>query len=325
SSPRKTSAFWLSYAAVCICTFVSALDIVILPRLSIPTSLPSIIKDFSASGTGASSWVGSSYTLASAALVPFTGNLANIFGRKPIMLISIVLFAIGSALAGSAHSMDWLIIARIVQGMGGGGMTGISSIIVADLVPLAERGAYQGFKTMMWTCASGIGPILGGALSEKATWRILFWINLGAPIGGTMIGAIAFAFLFVLLFLRVRTPAGGVWAKLATVDWLGNVLVITGTILTNISLTWAGVRYPWTDTHVLAPLITGIALMVVFVVYEKYVPQVPTMHWDVVTNRTALASLIATFLNGLTSISIICTVTSIYLVQPNANPALNSI
>ncbi|KAJ6476741.1 iron permease [Mycena vitilis] len=300
-SPRKTSAFWLSYAAVCICTFVSALDIARflltgIAQTSIPTSLPSIIKDFSASGTGASSWVGSSYTLASAALVPFTGNLANIFGRKPIMLISIVLFAIGSALAGSARSMDWLIIARIVQGMGGGGMTGISSIIVADLVPLAERGAYQGFKTMMWTCASGIGPILGGALSEKATWRILFWINLPAS---------AFAFLFVLFFLRVRTPAGGVWTKLATVDWLGNLLVITGTILTNISLTWAGVRYKWTDAHVLAPLITGLALMVGFVVYEKYVPQVPTMHWDVVTNRTALASLIATFLNGITSISII--------------------
>ncbi|KAF7333572.1 putative transporter C3H1.06c [Mycena sanguinolenta] len=260
-APRKNSSFWLSYAAVCICTFVSALDIVSFPgpdvvlvpyavllsETSIPTSLPSIIE--SLSGGTASSWVGSSYTLASAALVPFAGNLANIFGRRPIMLGSIVLFALGSSLSGGAQSMEWLIIARVVQGMGGGGMTGLSSIIVADLVPLAERGAYQGFKTM-----------------------------------------IAFAFLFVLFFLQVHTPSGDVWKKLILVDWLGNCLLIAGTISSNISLTWAGVRYAWTDVHVLAPLIGGIALTIAFVIYEKHVPAVPTMHWEVVTNRTALAS-----------------------------------
>ncbi|KAF7369378.1 Efflux pump FUS6 [Mycena venus] len=283
-SPRKGSAFWLSYAAVCICTFVSALDIT-----SIPTSLPSIIK--SLSGTAASSWVGSSYTLASAAMIPFTGNLANIFGRRPIMLGSIMLFALGSALAAGAQSMEWLIVARTVQGMGGGGMTGMSSIIVADLVPLAERGAYDGFKTMMWACASG-----GGALSEWASWRWLFYINLPAS---------AFAFFFTFVFLQVRTPEGDMQSKLALVDWVGNFLLIAGAILSNISLTWAGVRYAWSDVHVLAPLMTALALMFAFVIYEKYFPTVPTMPWDVVTNRTALLSLIATFLNGITSISII--------------------
>ncbi|KAJ7843717.1 iron permease [Mycena leptocephala] len=288
-SPRKGSAFWLSYAAVCICTFVSALDIT-----SIPTSLPSIIESFS--GSAASSWVGSGYTLASAALIPFTGNLANIFGRRPIMLGSIILFAIGSALAGSAQSMEWLIVARVVQGMGGGGMSGLSSIIVADLVPLSERGAYQGFKTMMWACAAGIGPIIGGALSEKASWRYLFYINIPAS---------AFAFLVVLIFLQVRTPAGDVWSKLGSVDWFGNALIIAGTVLSNIGLTWAGVSYAWSDARVLTPLIVGFTLMVAFVIYEKYVPRVPTMPWEVVTNRTALASLIATFFNGITSISII--------------------
>ncbi|KAJ7831657.1 major facilitator superfamily domain-containing protein [Mycena leptocephala] len=294
-SPRKGSAFWLSYAAVCICTFVSALDIT-----SIPTSLPSIIESFS--GSAASSWVGSGYTLASAALIPFTGNLANIFGRRPIMLGSIILFAIGSALAGSAQSMEWLIVARVVQGMGGGGMSGLSSIIVADLVPLSERGAYQGFKTMMWACAAGIGPIIGGALSEKASWRYLFYINIPAS---------AFAFLVVLIFLQVRTPAGDVWSKLGSVDWFGNALIIAGTVLSNIGLTWAGVSYAWSDARVLTPLIVGFTLMVAFVIYEKYVPRVPTMPWEVVTNRTALASLIATFFNGITSISIICTPISI--------------
>ncbi|KAJ7836921.1 iron permease [Mycena olivaceomarginata] len=288
-SSRKGSAFWLSYAAVCICTFVSALDVT-----SIPTALPSIID--SLSGSAASAWVGSSYTLASSALAPLTGNLANIFGRRPVMLGSILLFALGSALAGTAQSMEWLIVARTLQGMGGGGMNGLSSIIVADIVPLAERGAYQGFEKMMWASASGIGPILGGVLSEKVSWRWLFYINLPAS---------AFAFVFVLFFLRVHTPSGNVWSKLTIVDWFGNFLLIIGTILTNISLTWAGVHYAWIDIRVLAPLISGLALMVAFVIYEKYIPTMPTMHWDVVSNRTALASLVATFFSGITSISIL--------------------
>ncbi|KAJ7021879.1 major facilitator superfamily domain-containing protein [Mycena alexandri] len=289
SRTRKSSAFWLSYAAVCLCTFVSALDIT-----AIPTALPSMIKDLS--GSAASSWVGSAYTLSSAALIPFTGNLANIFGRRPIILGSIIIFALGSVLAGTAQSMEWLIAARVVQGMGGGGMAGLSSIIVADLVPLSERGAYQGFKTMIFACAAGIGPVLGGALSEKYSWRVIFWIN--AP-------ASAFAFLFVFVFLQVRAPAGDIWGKLVLVDWVGNALIIASTLLGNIALTWAGVRYAWSDIRVLAPLILSLTLMVVFVVYEKFIPRVPTMHWDVVSNRTALASLVATCFNGITSISII--------------------
>ncbi|KAJ7764695.1 major facilitator superfamily domain-containing protein [Mycena metata] len=286
---RKSSAFWLSYAAVCLCTFVAALDIT-----AIPTALPSMIKDLS--GSAASSWVGSAYTLSSAALIPFTGNLANIFGRRPIILGSIILFALGSVLVGTAQSMEWLIAARVVQGMGGGGMAGLSSIIVADLVPLSERGAYQGFKTMMFACAAGIGPVLGGALSEKYTWRIIFWIN--AP-------ASAFAFAFVFLFLQVRAPAGNIWGKLVLVDWVGNALIIASTILGNIGLTWAGVRYAWSDIRVLAPLVLSLTLMVAFVAYEKFIPRVPTMHWDIVSNRTALASLVATCFSGITSISII--------------------
>ncbi|KAJ7123628.1 hypothetical protein C8R44DRAFT_875811 [Mycena epipterygia] len=167
-----------------------------------------------------------------------------------------------------------------------------------DEAIVASNSVVWGFKTMIWTCASGFGPILGGALSEKASWRWLFYINAPGP-------ASASAFIFVLFFLQMRTPEGNVWSKLALVDWLGNVLIITGTVLSNLSLTWAGVRYAWSDARVLAPLIAGLALMVAFVVYEKYVPRVPTMPWEAVTDRTALASLIATFLNGITSMSII--------------------
>ncbi|KAJ7776587.1 iron permease [Mycena maculata] len=272
-SSRMGSAFWLSYIAT-----------------AIPSSLPSIVKEFS--GTADSSWMGSSYTPASAALVPFTGNLANIFGRRPIILGSVLLSAIGSSLAGSAQSMESLIIARTVQGMGGGGMTSLSSIIVVDLVSLVERGAYQGFKTMTWKCAMGIGPVLGGALSEKASWRWLFYINIPAS---------GFAFFFVLFLLQVRTPEGNVWSKLASVDWFGNVL--------------ASVCFTWSDARVLAPLIAGLTLMVVFVMYEKYV----------VTNPTALASLVATFFNGIANISILYFLPLFFLSVFLASPLQSAI
>ncbi|KAJ7857215.1 MFS multidrug transporter [Mycena leptocephala] len=275
-SPRKGSAFWLSYAACalhlcirarhrnqCISPVVTADT---RPRLRFPLRyLQSSKASLEARPRLGRKRVHSRLC----GLIPFTGNLANIFGRRPIML----------DLCKAWRRRN----------------VGLSSIIVADLV-LFRNVARTRVSNDDVACAAGIGPIIGGALSEKASWRYLFYINIPAS---------AFAFLVVLIFLQVRTPAGDVWSKLGSVDWFGNALIIAGTVLSNIGLTWAGVRYAWSDARVLTPLIAGFTLMVAFVIYEKYVPRVPTMPWDVVTNRTALASLIATFFNGITSISII--------------------
>ncbi|KDR69579.1 hypothetical protein GALMADRAFT_77246 [Galerina marginata CBS 339.88] len=286
---KKGAAFWLSFVAVIVSIFLSALDLT-----AVATALPTITEQLN--GGEEFIWVGSAYALASTAILPLSGRLADIFGRKPIMLLSIAFFAVGSALAGAAQNMNMLIAARTVQGIGGGGIINLSEIITSDLVPLAERGLYQGILGLTWAFASGIGPPIGGAFTEKASWRWLFYLNL--PLSGI-------AFALVILFLKVRTPEGSILSKLARVDWFGNLIVIAGTTLAVIGLSWGGTTHPWDSAAVLVPLIVGLALVVVFIIYEAKVPREPTIPWEVISNRTSFSGYLATLIHGITSISII--------------------
>ncbi|TFY60743.1 hypothetical protein EVG20_g7309 [Dentipellis fragilis] len=286
--PKKGSAFWMTFLAIVVSTFLSALDLT-----AVSTALPTITKRL---GGGSNFvWVGSAYSLASTAFLPLLGKLADVFGRKPVMLTSIGLFAIGSAIGGASQNMNMLIGARTVQGIGGGGIISMSQIIVSDIVPLAERGIYQGFLGLTWAFASGIGPPLGGALASSV-WRWLFFLNL--PI--TFI-----AFSLVVFFLRVRKPEGGMRQKLARVDWFGNAIVITGTTVAMIGLTWAGISEPWDSAATLVPLVIGMFLVGAFLVYEAKVPAEPTMPYDVLSNRTVMSAYVATGVHGIVSISVI--------------------
>ncbi|GBE86280.1 Efflux pump FUS6 [Sparassis crispa] len=286
---KKGSAFWLSFVAITASTFLSALDLT-----AVSTALPTITNDLH--GGNDFSWVGSAYALTSTAFLPLSGGLADIFGRRPVMLISIAVFSLGSALSGASQSMAMLIGARAVQGIGGGGILNLTEIIVSDLVPLAERGTYQGFIGLTWAFASAIGPPIGGALAQKASWRWIFFINL--PLTGV-------SFTLVVIFLRVRTPHGSIKQKLSRIDWIGNVIIMAGSTLVVIALTWGGIAYPWNSARVLAMLIIGLALIGVFFVYEAKVPAKPTIPWDVVNNRTSLGGFLMTFFHGITSITII--------------------
>ena len=167
---RKGSAFWLTFIAVLVCTFVSALDLT-----AVSVALPTITE--SLHGGDKFVWIGSAYGLSSAAILPLSGRLADAFGRRPAMLVSVGLFLVGSALAGAAQNMNMLIAARseclranrllmnahtphwtAVQGIGSGGILNLSEIIVSDLVPLAERGMFMGIISSVWAIASGVGP-----------------------------------------------------------------------------------------------------------------------------------------------------------------------
>ncbi|KAH8832958.1 major facilitator superfamily domain-containing protein [Flagelloscypha sp. PMI_526] len=287
--PSKGSAFWLSFGSILLCTSLSALDLT-----AIGTMLPTIDEDLG--GSDKFSWIGTAYALSSTAFMPLSGNLADIFGRRLTMLLSVALFALGSALSGSAKTMEWLIAARTVQGIGGGGILNLSDIIISDLVPLSERGTYQGLKSLIWGLSSAIGPVIGGSFAEKASWRWLFYLNL--PVSGI-------AFGFVLTCLRVRTPPGSIASKLQAVDWIGNLIIIAGTTLCNVGLAWAGTRYAWSDAHVLGPLVVGMVLIVLFLVHQRYIPSQPTIPWDVVSNRTTFSGFLGTFIHGIVGIAVI--------------------
>ncbi|KAJ7644807.1 iron permease [Roridomyces roridus] len=285
----KSRAFWLSFLALMVSVFLSALDMA-----AVGTALPTIARALN-DEKGEYIWVGTAYTRSSTAVIPLSGNLADVFGRKIIMLGSIAVFAVGSALAGAARNMDMMIAAR---GIGGGAILTLTEIITTDLVSLAERGLYQGLIGFMWAVASFSGPAIGGALTLHGTniWRWLFFLNL--PIS-------ALAFTLVTFFLSVNRPAGSVHEKLTRVDWIGNAIVVAGSTLAIIGLSWGGVRYHWYSVQVLAPLIIGLVLLVVFAVYEAKVPVSPTIPRDIVANRTSLSALLATTMHGVVSMAML--------------------
>lgn len=181
----KGSAFWLSFIAILVATLLSALDLT-----AVSTALPTITADLD--GADNFVWVGSAYALSATAILPLSGGLANIFGRKPIVLICIAFFALGSALGGAAQNMNMLIAARskplpyqfllprythehslAVQGIGGGGILNLTETIISDLIPLAERGLFQGIVALTWAFASGIGPPIVSSVSAARKTLIL--------------------------------------------------------------------------------------------------------------------------------------------------------
>ena len=241
SSPHsgKGHVFWLSFIAVVVCSVLSALDIT-----AVSTALSTITHDLNVGDKFV--WVGAAYGLAAAAIVPFTGRLADIFGRRPTMMGCVFAFFLGSALSGSAQNMDWLIAARstssfctfsplshvnvcaAVQGIGGGGIFNLATIVISDLVPLAERGTYQGLLVLAWGIAAACGPIIGGAFAENATWRWLFCEFVLSPLLCVLsnisrrpdlnLPLCGIAFFLVMIYLRVRTPGGSVREKLLRID-----------------------------------------------------------------------------------------------------------
>ncbi|KAJ3473492.1 hypothetical protein NLI96_g12977 [Meripilus lineatus] len=191
------------FIAICLALFLAALE-----HSAVANILPTIV--YSLHGTDFV-WVSSAYSLAATCLIPTSGGFAEVLGRRPVILCAIGLFALGSALCGSAQNMTWLVAGRAIQGAGGGAIFSLSSIIISDFVPLRERGAYQGFTGLVWSVAAGIGPVVSGALATNGRWRWLFYLNL--PISGL-------AFGLVLVFLPLRIPPGSFRQKISRLDWM---------------------------------------------------------------------------------------------------------
>ena len=162
-------------ASLCAAVFLAALDVTI-----ITTALPTISEYFETSV--GYTWIGSAYLLANAASTSSWGKISDIWGRKPIILLAAAVFFVGSLLAGVSVSIEMLIAARAIQGVGGGGLIILSNICIADLFSMRNRGKYYGVIGMVWAFASGIGPILGGVFTEKATWRWCFYVNCKSPL-----------------------------------------------------------------------------------------------------------------------------------------------
>jgi predicted MFS family arabinose efflux permease len=147
-----------------VAVLLVALDITI-----VTTALPTISAEFnSASGY---TWVGSAYLIAQSAATPIWGKISDIFGRKPILLVTNAIFFVGSLLAGVSVNIDMLIAARVIQGIGGGGLITLVNIAISDLFSVRDRGMYFGMIGGVWALASSLGPVVGGLFTQKVSWR----------------------------------------------------------------------------------------------------------------------------------------------------------
>ncbi|KAJ6579540.1 MFS amino acid permease [Mycena vulgaris] len=259
----------LVFVALMLTAFLAALD-----QTIVATALPTIVAQLG--GGKDYSWVGSAYLIAAAAMCPAYGKLSDIFGRKQVLYPSILIFLIGSALCGAAKSMTWLILARALQGIGGGGISQLVQVVIGDIVTLEDRGTYGSFVGAMWGIAGVIGPLVGGALTDHASWRWCFWINL--PTGGA-------AGLLLFFFLNLNPHHGKSLREHAReFDFVGLILLVGGVVclLLGFNQSQAG----WDRPATIALLVVGCVIIVIGVVYEGWTDRSPIIPPRLFKTRT---------------------------------------
>ncbi|MBB5960147.1 EmrB/QacA subfamily drug resistance transporter [Saccharothrix tamanrassetensis] len=224
-----------------------------LDQTIVATALPTIVSDLG--GGGHLSWVVTSYLLAETIMTALVGKFGDLYGRKPAFLASVALFMAGSFLCGWADSMTWLIAARAVQGLGAGGLMVTSSAVIADVVPLSERGKYQGVIGALFGVSTVIGPLLGGLFVDHLSWRWAFYVNLPLGVVVLVVGALALP--------GVRT------AGRPRIDYPGILLIgLAATGLTLVT-SWGGVEYDWTSPTILWMAAGSVVALALFVRVEQ--------------------------------------------------------
>jgi EmrB/QacA subfamily drug resistance transporter len=255
----------------------------------IATAVPSIVG--SLGGFAAFPWLFSVYLLAQAVTVPVYGKLADVFGRKPVMLFGIGLFLVGSVLCGLAWSMGALIAFRAVQGLGAGAVQPMSMTIVGDLYSLRERAKVQGYIASVWAVSSVVGPTLGGVFSEYVSWRWIFFVNIPLCL-------IAAATIGLRFHERVdrRRPR---------IDYAGAAVLTMALTLLILGLLEGGQAWAWGSPQSIAVLGAGAVLLGVFVVIERRAAD-PVLPLRFLRNRLLIATnlvaaCVGAVLLGLTS------------------------
>lgn len=268
SRERSTSNRRLTVAALLLAMFMAAMEATV-----VATAMPTVIAELG--GLALYGWVGAGYLLASTVTVPVFGKLADRSGRKPILLLGITLFVLGSLLCGLATSIELLIVYRVIQGLGAGAVQPIVLTIIGDLYTPAERGRVQGLFGAVWGSAAVAGPLLGGALVHAVSWPWVFWINL--PFGAVAMAVLMFAFREQR---RERSAA--------SLDWAGAFTVTVASL--SILLFASGV----------APVLTlglGVLMTGLFVYAERRAKD-PIVPLPLLAQRLIAVTTLVSFLLG---------------------------
>lgn len=258
--------------------FFSSLD-----QTVVGTAMPRIIGELG--GLSIMTWVTTAYMLTSTTVVPLAGKLADVYGRRIIYIIGLVVFMAGSILCGMSTTMLELIAFRAVQGIGGGIMMPMAMTIVGDIFPIEQRGKWQGMMGALFGLSSVVGPAIGGWIVDYSSWQWVFYINL--PIG----------------VLAVCTIAAGLKgekrrADRAVIDYAGVITLMSGTVSLLLGLNLGGTEYSWISWQVVGLFIVSLISWLLFVRAEKRARD-PVLSLELFQNKVFTVTNIVGFLMGL--------------------------
>jgi EmrB/QacA subfamily drug resistance transporter len=262
--------------AILLAMFLSALD-----QSIVGTALPTIVTQLR--GNDYYTWVVTIYLLTATISGPIYGKLSDLFGRRPMVMIGVSIFLIGSALSGLSQEMWQLVAARGLQGLGAGAIFPIALAVIGDLFTPAERGKYQGLFGAVFGVSFLIGPALGGLLTDNVGWHWIFFVNLP-------IGAVALVIIWRLL-PPIKHPE-----RARSIDYTGSAVFAAALVPILIGLTNKQTM-DWTNPQVGGLLLVGLALSAVFVWVESRAAE-PILPLSLFRNRSISVSLIAVFLAG---------------------------
>lgn len=259
-------------------------------RTIIATAVPSIANHFNALND--ISWYASAYLLTSCATQLSWGKVYTFYSTKTIFLLAIVIFEVGSALCGGAPNSNAFIVGRAIAGVGSAGIFSGATVIIAQIVPLAKRPIYVGLMGSTFGISSIIGPLMGGAFTDRVTWRWCFYINL--PVGG-------FTLSILMLFLTVpHKPQPATWRRqILRLDPLGSVLFLPSVICFLLALQWGGTTYPWDNRRIIALFALSGILTIAFVAIQIWLKNDATVPPHIFSQRSIVSGvLFATCVGG---------------------------
>ncbi|KAF4214223.1 hypothetical protein CNMCM8980_006908 [Aspergillus fumigatiaffinis] len=285
--PRSNLKVFAIMVALSLSMFVAALDQTIMA-----TAIPTIAaKLHSAAGY---TWIGGAYLLANAAGACIWAKLSDIWGRKPILLLAVAWFFVSSIICATAVDMPMLIAGRALQGVAGGGLLQLVTIVISDLFSVRHRSLYLGLMEFMWALAGGIGPLLGGAFSQYVSWRWSYWVNL--PVCGL-------AFVLLLLFLDVHNPKTKMMDGVRAIDWFGSLSILGLTLMLLLGLDFGGETFPWDSPKVICLIVFGSLCSLLFIYSEKRLAKYPLMPMGLFGQTSNVATLAVAFAHGFVFIA----------------------
>ncbi|KAJ5569454.1 uncharacterized protein N7459_008884 [Penicillium hispanicum] len=264
---------------------LSAMFLVALDRTIIATAIPKISDQFHAiEDIG---WYASAYLLSSSATQLLWGRIYTFYSTKTLFLAAVVVFEVGSALCGAAPNSNAFIVGRAIAGIGSAGIYNGSTVIVSQVLPLHKRPMFVGLMGSTFGISSIVGPLLGGAFTDRVTWRWCFYINL--PIGGLTM-------LIIVLFLHAprRSTTTSLGRQLVRLDPLGTILFSSGVICLLLALQWGGTTYSWGNGRIIALLVLAGVLLIAFAGVQVWRQEDATLPPRIIQQRSVACGAVYT-------------------------------